>query len=124
MSELNNISVSDESLVLGKAILNAGERLGLDDTALAALLATDVSRVSAIRAGQEVLKPQTEEWLHALMLVQVYQGLLRAVGSDHEARQWLSSDNFALGARPFDLLILQDGLECVLKYLKDMRVNS
>lgn len=99
------------SLVLGKAAINAADRLGLPDTVLTALLVIDVSRVRALRAGQDVFKPQAEEWRHAVMLVQVYQGLLCAVGNDYEAQQWLSSENSALGARPFDLLTRQGDLK-------------
>lgn len=107
----------NESLVLGKAAVNAGDRLGLSDPVLATLLAIDATRVQALRKGQDVLKPETEEWRHALMLVRIYQGLLCVVGNDCKARLWLRSGSLALGAPPFDLLTRQGGLDSVLEYL-------
>lgn len=121
MSESGHGFANNEYLVLCKAALNAADRLGLPDTMLAALLVIDVSRVRVLRAGLDVLKPQTEEWRHAVMLVQVYQGLLCVVGSDCGAKRWLSSKNLALGARPFELLTQQGGLERLLEYIDAAR---
>lgn len=121
MNEPGHNSVRKESLVLGKAAANVGDRLGLPDSVLAALLAIDVARVRTLRKGQDVLEPQTEEWRHALMLVRVYQGLLCVVGNDYEARQWLNSKNLALGAQPIDLLTQQGGLDGLLQYLEAVR---
>jgi len=121
MSESDQVFANNESLVLCKAALNAADQLGLPDTMLAALLVIDVSRVRVLRAGQDVLKSQAEEWRHAVMLVQVYQGLLCVVGSDCGAKRWLSSKNLALGARPFELLTQQGGLESLLEYIDAAR---
>lgn len=117
-------SSPNESLVLGKAAFNAGDRLGLSDPVLATLLAIDATRVQALRKGQDVLEPEAEEWRHALMLVRIYQGLLCVVGNDCEARRWLSSKNRALGAQPVELLTQQGGLDGLLQYLDAVRAVS
>lgn len=121
MNEPDHNSVRKESLVLGTAAANVGDRLGLPNSVLAALLAIDVARVRTLRKGQDVLEPQTEEWRNALMLVQLYQGLLCVVGNDYEARRWLSSQNRALGGKPIDLLTQQGGLDDLLQYLDAVR---
>lgn len=124
MDEPDHSSASSESLMLGKAAVNAGNRLGLPDPVLAELLAIDESRLRELRQGQGVLKPQTEEWRHALMLVRVYEGLLSVVGNDCEAQRWLNSENLALEARPVDLLTQQGGLDDLLQYLDAVRTVS
>lgn len=124
MNELDHNSARKESLVLGTAAANVGDRLGLPNSVLAALLAIDVARVRTLRKGQDVLERQTEEWRSALMLVQLYQGLLCVVGNDYEARRWLSSQNRALGGKPIDLLTQQGGLDGLLQYLDAVRALS
>jgi hypothetical protein len=121
MNEPDHNTVRKESLVLGTAAANVGDRLGLPNSVLAALLAIDVARVRTLRKGHDVLEPQTEEWRNALMLVQLYQGLLCVVGNDYEARRWLSSQNRALGGKPIDLLTQQGGLDGLLQYLDTVR---
>lgn len=109
------------SLVLGKAAVKAGDRLGLPDALLATLLAVDVAKLCALRNGQHVLEPEAEGWRNALMLVRIYEGLLCMVGNDYEARRWFSSENLALGGQPIDLLTQQGGLYCLLQYLDAVR---
>ncbi len=124
MNDPDHSSPSNESLVLGKAAVNAGDRLGLPDSLLATLLAVDVVKLCALRNGQHVLEPGAEEWRNALMLVRMYEGLLSVVRKDYEARRWFSSENLALGGRPIDLLTQQGGLHGVLQYLDAVRAGG
>ena len=108
---------SAESAVLGKAFIRAGEALGLDDAELSAVLNEHVSSVLLLRHGQELLRPSSDAWSRALLLVEVYQSLLAAVGNERNARNWLSSENRGLCSRPRDLIKSRTGLEQVVQYL-------
>jgi uncharacterized protein (DUF2384 family) len=108
---------SVESAVLGKAFIRAGERLGLDDAELSAVLDEHASSVQLLRHGHELLRPSTEAWSRALLLVDLYRSLLAAVGSEQNARNWLSSENRGLSSRPRDLITCRTGLEQVVQYL-------
>lgn len=107
--------------VLGKAFIRAGEGLGLDDSDLAAVLGEQVSSVLHIRHGNELLEPSTEARSRALLFVEVYQSLLALVGTEQNAKIWLSSQNRGLSGRPRDLIACQAGLEQVVQYLAATR---
>ena len=108
---------SAESAVLGKAFIRAGEGLGLDDAELSAVLDEHVSTVLVLRHGHELLQPSTEAWSRALLLVELYQSLLALVGTEQNAKIWLSSKNRALSSRPRDHIACRQGLEQVVQYL-------
>ena len=108
---------SAESAVLSKAFIRAGEGLGLADAELSAVLGEDVSSVQLLRHGHELLRPSTEAWSRALLLVELYRSLLAAVGNERNARIWLSSENRGLCSRPRGLIKSRTGLEQVVQYL-------
>ncbi|MNQ72267.1 hypothetical protein D3C85_869670 [compost metagenome] len=108
---------SAESAVLGKAFIRAGEGLGLADAELSAVLDEHVSSVLLLRHGHGLLRPSTEAWSRALLLVELYRSLLAAVGNDQNARNWLSSENRSLCNRPRGLINCRTGLEQVVQYL-------
>lgn len=112
---------STANAVLGKAFIRAGEGLALDDTELSAVLGEQVSTVLCLRHGHEMLQPSTEAWSRALLLVQLYQSLLALVGTERNAKIWLSSQNRGLSGRPRDLIACQGGLEQVVQYLAATR---
>lgn len=108
---------SADSAVLGKAFFRAGEGLGLDDAELSAVMNEHVFSVLLLRHGHELLRPSSDAWSRALLLVEVYQTLLAAVGNEQNARNWLSSENSSLCSRPRDLIKFKKGLEQVIQYL-------
>jgi uncharacterized protein (DUF2384 family) len=108
---------SAESAVLGKAFIRAGEGLGLDDAELSAVLDEHVSSMQLLRLGHELLRPSTEAWSRALLLVEVYQSLLATVGNERNAKNWLCSKNRGLCSRPHGLIKSRTGLEQVVQYL-------
>lgn len=108
---------SAESVVLGKAFIRAGEGLGLNDAELSAVLYEPVSSVLLLRHGHELLRPSSDAWSRALLLVEVYQSLLAAVGNERNARNWLSSENRGLCSRPRGLIKSRTGLKQVVQYL-------
>jgi uncharacterized protein (DUF2384 family) len=108
---------SDESAVLGKAFIKAGEALGFDDAEFSAVLDEQVSTVLLLRHGHELLRSSTEAWSRALLFVELYQSLLATVGNEQKAKSWLSSENRSLCSRPRDLIKCRSGLEQVVQYL-------
>ena len=112
---------STANAVLGKAFIRAGEGLGLDDAELSAVLNEHVSMVLVLRRGHELLRPSTETWSRALLLVELYQSLLALVGTEQNAKIWLSSKNRSLSGRPRDLITCRTGLEQVVQYLTATR---
>ena len=90
--------------VLGKAFFRAGEGLGLDDSDLAAVLGEQVSILLRLRHANELLEPSTEALSRARLLVELYQSLLALVGTEQNAKIWLSSQNRGLSDRPRDLI--------------------
>jgi uncharacterized protein (DUF2384 family) len=118
---VKSVTSSAENAVLGKAFIRAGEVLGLDDTDLSAILGEEVSTVLRLRHGHELLQPCTEAWSRALLLVELYQSLLALVGTEQNAKIWLSSKNRGLSGRPRDLIACRTGLEQVVQYLAATR---
>lgn len=108
---------STANAVLSKAFIRAGEGLALDDDELSAVLGEQVFTVLRLRHGHELLQPGTEAWSHALLFVELYQSLLALVGTEQNAKIWLSSKNRGLSGRPRDLIAYREGLEQVIQYL-------
>ena len=108
---------STANAVLGKAFIRAGEGLGLDDAELSTVLNEPVSSVLLLRHGHELLRPSSDAWSRALLLIEVYQSLLAAVGNEQNAKNWLRSENRGLCSRPLGLIRSRMGLEQVVQYL-------
>ncbi|MFG6206085.1 antitoxin Xre/MbcA/ParS toxin-binding domain-containing protein [Pseudomonas retamae] len=118
---MKSVTSIAENAVLSKAFIRAGESLGLDDTDLSAVLGEQVSTVLRLRNGHEQLKPSTEAWSQAMLMVELYQSLLAVAGNEQNAKVWLNSKNRGLGGRPRDLIARKTGLEQVVEYLAATR---
>lgn len=111
----------DGSVVLGKAVTRAAERLGVSRTALAKILGLSAPTMSRFYSGQYKLDQRRKEWELALLFVRVFRSLDSIVGDEQTARSWLLSENRALGGCPADLLIQTEGLVRVVHYLDSSR---
>ena len=111
----------DPAPVLTKALLRAGERLGLRAADLARV--PGVSAASLSRLGRtRQIEPASKEGELAILLVRLYRSLDALVGgSDTKARAWLRAEHRALGARPIDLIERAEGLVHVVDHLDAMR---
>lgn len=118
---MESVSSNAENAVLSKAFIRAGGELGLDDSDLAAVLDEHVSIVLLLRRGRELLRPGTEAWSQALLLVELYKSLLALVENEQNAKIWISSENRGLSSRPRDLITSRTGLEQVVQYLAATR---
>jgi transcriptional regulator with XRE-family HTH domain len=112
----------DEGRILGGAALRAAGLLGLSQASLAEILGMSAPSVSRMASGSYVLEPGRKEWEHAALFVRLFRSLDAITGSnDSASRDWLRSDNRALGARPVDLIRSTEGLVRAVHYLDAAR---
>jgi len=87
---------------------------------LATLLCVSETTVGRFARGERCLKPASQQWELALMLVGVYQALCSHVDDDQDQiRLWMCSYNRALNAVPRDAVLTVEGLTRTLNYLTD-----
>jgi hypothetical protein len=111
----------DKRKVLTKAVVRAAKALALSQSKVAATLGVSDPTVSRMFADKYFLDPQRKEWELGALFVRLFRSLDSIVASDEKAREWLGSENGALGARPVDLLARAEGLIRVLHYLDSAR---
>jgi len=115
----------DGAAVLTKALLRAGELLGLPASALARVLGVSEASISRLASGSRLIAPTSKEGELALLLVRVYRSLDALVGSDDTLRRaWMRSPNQALNGTPADLIRRAEGLVAVVSYLDGMRAAA
>lgn len=116
MSALAN-SKPEPSLVLAKAVVNAGKGLGLTQEEVGQIIGRERSTLS--RSG---LAPDSKPGELALMLIRCYRALFVLVGGkDADMQHWISTPNQHLGGTPKDLLKQTQGLVRTMTYLDAMR---
>ena len=111
----------DQMHALGKAVLNAADRLAISHEALANILGVSTETIAFLGDDEIKLKEGSNEWERVRLFSKLYRSLDSIVGDDETARQWLRSKNQGLGGRPFDLIQEPTGLAQVVKYLESSR---
>ena len=111
----------DASSTLSKAVTRAAERLGITRALLARILGVSAPTVTRLCSGSYKLDEKRKEWEFALLFVRAFRSLDSIVGDEQAARDWLSSENRALNARPIDLIHKTEGLVRVVQYLDASR---
>lgn len=107
--------------VLRKALIGAGERLGLRGKEIAVVIGASEASVSRLRSGRG-LDPATKEGELALLFVRLYRSLDALVGGDDaKARAWLHAHNDHLGGIPAERIRTIEGIVDVVQYLDAMR---
>ena len=114
-------SQSDASSILSKAVARAADRLAISHALLAKILGVSPPTVTRLYSGDYKLDARRKEWEFALLFVRVFRSLDSIVGDENTARRWLNSDNYALSARPIDLVRHTEGLVRVVQYLDASR---
>jgi transcriptional regulator with XRE-family HTH domain len=115
---------SEADRVLTKAVVRAGERLGLTQRELAGILGVSPATLSRLARVREprLLEAASKEGELAVQLLRVYRSLDALLGGDDEAnRRWLRAENHHLGGVPAALLQTVTGLVHVAEYLDAMR---
>jgi len=115
----------DPRQVLTKATARASILLGLSGAALSRIIGVSEPTVSRILKGERPLDPESKEGELSLLLVRVYRSLDALVGTDDQKRKdWMQSQNKALGGVPAQLIERADGLVATLNYLDGMRAPA
>lgn len=114
--------VSDEAVLLTKAMLRAADRLAIKNAALAKILGLSGPTVSRMRNGKYRLERGQKPFELAALLVRLYRSLDGIVGGDdHVAADWLTNKNTALDGVPLELIQSVSGLANVIHYLDARR---
>jgi len=117
MLEPRDTTDTRKATVLGKAVLNAGAKLGLSASDVCRIIGRD--RSSITRNG---VPPETKSGQLALILVRIYRGLYALVGGDEdEMRHWMHSPIQTLKGVPADMAQDIPGLVHIAQYIDAMR---
>jgi hypothetical protein len=112
----------EAAAVLSRAASRAAERLGLRQAQLATVLGLSPATASRLAAGTWQLAAGSKPWELAVAFVRLYRSLAAITGGQTQAmRDWLHSDNDALGGPPAQRLVTAEGLIHVLLYLDAAR---
>ncbi len=111
--------------VLTKALLRAGERLGLNQAEIGRIIGLSPASVSRMRRHDRCLEADSKSWELAALLVRLYRSLDALMGGDLKAaRAWLRSPNRDLGGTPLERLASIEGLVGVVGYLDSFRAQA
>ncbi len=111
-----------DAAVMSKAVVRAARALGLSQREVADVIGVSVATASRLYAGRYLLSPErAKEWELARLFVRLFRALDALWGHADAARQWLTSQNLALAARPADLIGTVEGLVRVVGYLDNAR---
>ena len=114
--------VSEEAVLLTKAVLRAADRLAIKNAALAKILGLSGPTISRMRNGKYRLERGQKPFELAALLVRLYRSLDGIVGGDdHVAADWLTNKNTALDGVPLELIQSVSGLANVIHYLDARR---
>jgi transcriptional regulator with XRE-family HTH domain len=112
----------DPAATLAKATARAAALLGLNGSALAAVIGASEATVSRIVRGERGLDPASKSGELAILLVRLYRSLDALVGNDEAQRlAWMRSENAALGGVPAEGIRSVAGLAAAVAYLDGMR---
>jgi len=112
----------DSAVVLSRATVRAARLLGIAQSDLADVIGVSGATLSRLANGRRQLEPGSKPWQLAALFVRLFRSLDAIVGSDDEAaRQWLRSENSALGGVPLALIREPGGLVRTVDYLDTAR---
>jgi DNA-binding XRE family transcriptional regulator len=114
--------VLDPAAVLAKALLRAGDGLGLSQRELAQLIGVSEATVSRVRSGRAPLSPESKEGELALLVLRAFRSLDALLGGDvTQMAAWMRAHNLHLAAVPATRMQTIEGLVHVVDYLDAMR---
>lgn len=121
-SGLQHSAPSREAAVLTKAVVRAGQILGLSQRELGEILGMSPSSVSRMHGGRLLLDPGSKEGELAVLFLRVFRSLDALLGSATESlRAWLHAENLHLAGIPLERMKTIQGLVDVALYLDAMR---
>ena len=113
---------SQESAVVTKAFIRAGQALGLNGKQLAQIIDVSEAQISRMATGTvELSRSKVHQWGASLLLIRIYRALMTTMGDQGAAKIWLHSYNTVLQALPINLIESYEGLIDVARYLDFQR---
>lgn len=110
---------------VSREVLRATRELGLNGAQVAQAIGLSEATVSRLRTGTAVISPTSKSWELGLLLVRVRKALGSVVGEDPERiRNWMWSENSAIGATPARRIERVQGLVGLLAYLESRASRS
>lgn len=113
---------SQESAVVTKAFIRAGQALGLSGKQLAQIIDVSEAHVSRMSTGAvELSTSKVHQWGASLLLIRIYRALMTTIGDKGAAKIWLHTYNTVLQGNPINLIESYEGLIDVARYLDFQR---
>jgi len=104
-------------IVLSKAVLKAGENLGLSCLEITKIIGCNVDILESYGVN-----PGSTEGQKALILIRIYEGLFALVGDDtSQINHWMHSKIKSLNGIPADLVSEPHGLERIIGYIDTIK---
>ena len=123
MATPDTVTADDRARVVTAAALKAADALQINKATLGRILGLSPASVSRLAAGGE-LRPDTKSYELALLLLRVYRSLDSIMGGDRTlAREWLTSENRAIGGRQIDRIATIVGLTEVAAHVDAFRAR-
>jgi hypothetical protein len=120
MTALLKVSPAPDA-VLAKAVLRAGDQLGLRQAQLAAVLGMHRTAVSRMKTAQS-LDPASKQGEIALLLIRIARALYSLAGGDVQwIRHFMQSPNHVTGGIPAEQIRSIQGLMTVLRFVDSLR---
>lgn len=120
--QIETTNFAEKARVLTKAVVRAGDALGLTSAELASIIGVSPATMSRMRKGDYVLGMKDKSYELAALLVRFFRSLDAIAGGDNAVRTaWLRGENAALGGAPADLIQTVSGLTNGLAYLDARR---
>jgi uncharacterized protein (DUF2384 family) len=114
----------DSATVLTSAVARIAEFWGLSNAKLAMILGVSSATASRLRSGQSRLDPASKSFEAGQFLLRLFRSLDALLGSDDAAaRNWLSTDNLDLKAKPIERIDTMRGLMEVCDYVDFYRAR-
>lgn len=108
--------------VMTKAVVRAAGLLEVSQIRIAEILGVSSATASRMASGNYQLTEDSKQWELAALFVRLFRSLDAIVGSsDSVAKQWLWSENKALGGIPGELIRTTEGLVRAVHYLDAAR---
>ncbi len=119
-----SLNKAKSEAVLSKAVLRAGDMLGLNGKQLAEVLGVSTSSITRMSSGDYVLAEKSKEWELGLLFVRLYRSIDAMVaGDEHSRLAWMSNPNTDLHGVPSTLINTVQGLVQTVEYVDAYRAR-
>lgn len=119
-----SLNKAKSEVVLSKAVLRAGDMLGLNGKQLAEVLGVSTSSITRMSSGDYVLAEKSKEWELGLLFVRLYRSIDAMVaGDEHSRLAWMSNPNTDLHGVPSTLINTVQGLVQTVEYVDAYRAR-